>query len=604
MPGKPLNLEDFQAGESAVLGHEFFLHAVFDHAALVEDDDFVGVADRAQAVGDDERGAAVDEAVDGFLHELFGDDVEAAGGFVEDDHFGIADEGAGDGEALALAAGEGGAVGDDLGFDAEGKAVDEFADVGGVEDLLEGVFADVVEAVGDVVADGAGEELDLLRDDGEMLAVVAEVEGFHVAAVEVKGAVGGVVEADDQAHKGRFTGAGFADDGNALAGADVEGDVFDGGGCGARILEGDVVEFEFAGDVFDGGALVVFFEVGEFEDFADGAEGFHASGELGVEEGDHGDGADDGGEEGLVHDDVADGHAVAEDEEDGEEEADEGEDIEGNPTAGAEEFVDGVEAGAGEADLLELVPDAQGFFFFEGVGAGDGKHFDHLGDLGGDGLEAGAEFFIAFGHLGAEGAGEHDGEGGGEEEEGEHAELAFGDDDHDGGDNGADAVEAGVVGGAAEGLDDFDVAEDFGLEAATVEADEVGHGKLLEPHQEGGADVELDFAHGFREEIGIQGVEGDVEGEDGHHDGGVEEEVEAQRGAAGHGGVDEVGEDDGHDPDGGLFDGEGDDGDGEAAALAAEENPESLHRMIGMESDGADAVQFVFQRVCHGGMQS
>ena len=47
-----------EGGVGAVFGKEGFVVTFFNDAAFVEDDDFVGVLDGAEAVGDDEDGAA------------------------------------------------------------------------------------------------------------------------------------------------------------------------------------------------------------------------------------------------------------------------------------------------------------------------------------------------------------------------------------------------------------------------------------------------------------------------------------------------------------------------------------------------------------------
>src|SRR4051794_13909422 len=88
---------------------ELVVVAGFGDVAVLEDDDLVGVADGGEAVGDDEGGAAGHEVVEGVEEESLAFAVEGAGGFVQDEHGGVFEEGSGDGDALAFAAGEGGA---------------------------------------------------------------------------------------------------------------------------------------------------------------------------------------------------------------------------------------------------------------------------------------------------------------------------------------------------------------------------------------------------------------------------------------------------------------------------------------------------------------
>jgi hypothetical protein len=85
--------------------------AGLDDAAMVEHDDLVGVADGGQPVGDGDGGAALGEGVEGMLDGSFGFGVQGAGGLVEYEYAGVAEQGAGDGDALLFAAGEAVAAG-------------------------------------------------------------------------------------------------------------------------------------------------------------------------------------------------------------------------------------------------------------------------------------------------------------------------------------------------------------------------------------------------------------------------------------------------------------------------------------------------------------
>ncbi len=185
-------------------------------------------------------------------------------------------KGAGEGDELFLAGGEGGAAfGDGLG-EGTGEGSDEVADV----DLVGGVFelpvGDPGGAEADVVGDGAGEEEGVLEDDAEALAESVEILLTDVDAVDEDIAVLDVVEAHHQGGDGGFAGAGVADDGGGLARGDAEGDaaedpldriegsIGDTTGClgaeGSLLLGGEggvgepnVAEFDRAGKVAGGG---------------------------------------------------------------------------------------------------------------------------------------------------------------------------------------------------------------------------------------------------------------------------------------------------------------------------------------------------------------
>ena len=68
----------------ALAGQQRFVGAVLDDLAVVNDQNLVGVADGAQAVGDDETGPAGHQAQHGLLDLFLGAGIDAAGRFVQD----------------------------------------------------------------------------------------------------------------------------------------------------------------------------------------------------------------------------------------------------------------------------------------------------------------------------------------------------------------------------------------------------------------------------------------------------------------------------------------------------------------------------------------
>jgi hypothetical protein len=177
-------------------------------------------------VGDDEGGdfiiffEAADEVVDGI-----GDDgVEAGGGFIVEDALGVSDDGAGESDAFAHAAGE---------FD--GHFLEVFFEFNDAEGFADAIFESFViadtgfaEGEGDVLGDVHGvEEGAVLEEDAEFAADGAEFAFLEVrdfGAIDDDGALIGLEEADEVFEEDAFTAAAGADEDGALATGDIEVD--------------------------------------------------------------------------------------------------------------------------------------------------------------------------------------------------------------------------------------------------------------------------------------------------------------------------------------------------------------------------------------------
>lgn len=224
-------------------GVKFCVGSAGDDAALIEDEDHRGVADGGKAMGDDEYSFAAHEVLEGRLHGGLTVAVESRGGFVEDEDGGVAQEGAGEGETLALSAGERGAALADDGLITVGERHDEVVGEGGAGgsfDLGFGGFRATEEKVG---ANGVDEEDGVLGNERDLAAKVGEAQVAQVVAVDSDAAGIHFVEPRDEVGEGGFAGAAGADEGADGAGREVDGDVAQGGLAGS-VGEGNVVEGE------------------------------------------------------------------------------------------------------------------------------------------------------------------------------------------------------------------------------------------------------------------------------------------------------------------------------------------------------------------------
>ena len=193
------------------------MRALFDDLAFVEDDDLVGLEDGVEAMGDGDDSSSLHQLAGGFFEQGFGFGVERGGGFVENQNRRVFEEGAGEGKALGLSAGEAGAAFADEGFIFLGQRFDEVMQArgfGGADDFFVGR---VRFAKADVFGDGGVEEVWFLGDPSDI--------GLKVKSRRSKVAFGGLDEAEEELGEGGFACTSFADEGNVLTLFDLQVDV-------------------------------------------------------------------------------------------------------------------------------------------------------------------------------------------------------------------------------------------------------------------------------------------------------------------------------------------------------------------------------------------
>src|SRR5699024_10804092 len=112
--------------------------------------------------------------------------------------------------ALLLPAGQFQAALADGGVVAIGEAADERVGVGAARGVLDLGVGGVGAAVGDVFADGAGEERRVLEHHADRVAQGVHVDVADIGAAHLQRAVGGLVEAEQEIDQRRLAAAGFA----------------------------------------------------------------------------------------------------------------------------------------------------------------------------------------------------------------------------------------------------------------------------------------------------------------------------------------------------------------------------------------------------------
>ena len=113
-----------------------------------------------------------------------GGEVEGRERVVEEVDLGLAHEGAGDGQALALAAGDVRAALGDAGLEAAGHGGHEVPGLGDLERLPHLVLGGVGLAVAQVGGDGAREQVGLLGHEADAAPEELGLEVAHIDAVD------------------------------------------------------------------------------------------------------------------------------------------------------------------------------------------------------------------------------------------------------------------------------------------------------------------------------------------------------------------------------------------------------------------------------------
>ena len=172
--------------------------------------------------------------------------IERAGGLVEEEQWRVAaEQGAGDGDALALAARQARAAFAHEGVEPFGKGAEEGLGIGVARRLPDLILAGVPIAVAQVVAGRGGEDHDVLRDHGDALADVGGIGVLEVDAVEQYPAGLRVVEALGELEDGGLARARWADHGEPLLGPHFKTEIVERRGVWAgRVAEADMVEGE------------------------------------------------------------------------------------------------------------------------------------------------------------------------------------------------------------------------------------------------------------------------------------------------------------------------------------------------------------------------
>ena len=193
-------------------------------------------------MGEDQGGAALHQPIEGLLDDRLALGVDRRQRLVEDQDGRVAEEGAGDGDALALAAGQAHPALAHDGLIALGQARDELVGVGRPRRRLQLRRRRLGLAHAQVLLHGAVEEIRVLAHDGDGAAQLVDAQVAHVLAAHQHPSALGVVEAEEEPGNGRLAGAARPHDAHALAGPHREAQALVGGLASAGVGEHDALE--------------------------------------------------------------------------------------------------------------------------------------------------------------------------------------------------------------------------------------------------------------------------------------------------------------------------------------------------------------------------
>ena len=181
------------------------MSATFADRPIIKHGDGIGPANGGKTVSDYENSAAGHEIVQSILNEQFRFGVELGSRFVQNEDGSVLQQGAGNREALALAAGKALAAIADQGPITVRHLHDEIMREGGLSGGNDFFLGYGRAAITQVVPNRVIEEDGFLRDDGHLLAEGAKSDIAQVDAVNADLARSWGIEAGKKIYQGRLS---------------------------------------------------------------------------------------------------------------------------------------------------------------------------------------------------------------------------------------------------------------------------------------------------------------------------------------------------------------------------------------------------------------
>src|SRR6185437_5064010 len=214
-----------EAGEPAVALCEIARAALFGDATVLNDINNIGLVDQTRTVAGEDGRSADHEPIEGGDDRCLAVGFDTAGGFVEQQHIRIGQEGASDAQPLFLATAQTHASLSDFGVIAFGKTADEAMGIGrlgGSDDLL---HAGLRMAVANVVENAVIKQKACLLTQRKMSSQALLADLAKVAAIDGHAARKRIIKPQKQIEDRALAGAGGAAQRYRLARLNLNGDI-------------------------------------------------------------------------------------------------------------------------------------------------------------------------------------------------------------------------------------------------------------------------------------------------------------------------------------------------------------------------------------------
>src|SRR5579884_2000753 len=213
-----------------------------DDAPLVQDNNLIGIHDRAHSLSNDQHRRIQDFLSERHTYSGIGLEIKRGEAIIKNVNLGLSHQGPGDGQALLLAARNVRAALSDDGIVAVFHLGDKLGGLCDLSGVLHLFLRRILFAVTDIFRDGPREEDRFLWHKTDFRPQMLLRHLAHIHAINQDPATVYVVKAWYQADQRRFARTGTADDCRDLARPCLERDVTEGGLFGARVTEGHMIK--------------------------------------------------------------------------------------------------------------------------------------------------------------------------------------------------------------------------------------------------------------------------------------------------------------------------------------------------------------------------